>query len=69
MVQNEHIECDIKYKINNILTEQIHFYTKPFQREDWNRNSAQELIQFVDTSITPQKQILIMKNVPQLQKY
>ena len=46
------LDGNLKYDIDEILDEQIHFYSNLFSTEGWDTNVAEELVTHMDKKIT-----------------
>jgi hypothetical protein len=48
MAKIKGLDGNLKYDIDEILDEQIHFYPNLFSTEGWDKNAAEELISHMD---------------------
>jgi hypothetical protein len=46
------LDGNLKYDVDEILDEQIHFYANLFSTEGWDKNVAEELITHMDKKLT-----------------
>ena len=51
------------YDIDSIMNEQVDFYSKLFQSEGWNENSAHELTRYIANKLDNNEKEMVDKDI------